>query len=160
AGFRYLAEEMGLRYTKDDGMFVHSGWLDSQPALGKYLDVYTDRQTGRSTTVDVRRSLNRYSLGAIVDYFIAHDPDWAAFESTVERLHAFSGVAELRNKGLAGHGFNGIGVEDVKEKYGAPPDEMLEALKTIYHGLFDKPPGEDPYHAVNELLVEIIEASS
>lgn len=160
AAFRHLAEEMGLRYTKSDGMFVDSAWLDSQPALGKYLDVYTDRLTGRITTVDVRRSLNRYSLGAIVDYFIQHDPAWAALAPTVEHLHAFSGVAELRNKGLAGHGFNGIGLDDLREKYGAPPDEMLDALKGIYCDLVDAPPGEDPYQAVNKLLTEIIDAST
>lgn len=160
AGFRYLAEQMGLRYTKDDGMFVESAWFSSLPALGKYLDIYADRITGRVTPIDLRRPLNRYSLGAIVDYFIAHDPTWHAHQTPADHLHTFSAVAELRNKGLAGHGFNGIGLDDLREKYGAPPNEMLDALNQIHLELFGAPPGDDPYQAVNALLAEIIESAS
>lgn len=160
AGFRHLAEQMGLRYTKDDGMYADSNWLNSLPALGKSLDLYTDRLSGRVTTVDLGRPLNRYSLGAIVDYFIENDAAWEAYRTAVDHLHTFSAVAELRNKGLAGHGFNGIGLDDLQEKYGAPAGEMLDALRQIFYEMFGTSPGEDPYQAVNALLMDIIEAAS
>jgi len=164
--FRYLAEQMGMRYGKSDE-FLDESWRKSLPHLDHFLNHYRRGHNGQMLAetdndilVSTTRSLNRFNLGAIVEYFVQHDPAWDNQRATVEKLFTLSRVADLRNKGLAGHGFDGIGLEDLEEAYAGSAESLLEQLRTIYTGIFGKPPSEDPYQAINALLVEIIEASS
>lgn len=164
ASFRYLAEQMGMQYSKSDE-YLDESWRKSLPALDNYLRHYRRGQDGRTLAetdndieVGTTRSLNRFNLGAIVEYFVEHEPRWKHRRAVVDRLFSLSAVADLRNKGLSGHGFNGIGREDLEAALGDSADALLDLLRRIYTEIFDVPPGEDPYQAVNTLLVKIIEA--
>jgi hypothetical protein len=158
SSFRYMAEQMGLEYGKSHE-YASQTWFKNQAELGPFLDVYIDRQSGKVNTVDLGRSLNRYSLGAIVDYYVQHDPQWDHWRSTADDLHALSTVSELRNKGLSGHGFKGIGRPDLEAAFGGSLDTLLDHLAHIYAALFDQTPGTDPYAAVNELILELAQAN-
>lgn len=166
ASFRYLAEQMGMQYksSKSDE-FLDEDWRKSLPALDNYLRRYRRgydgrklAETDRDIEVITTRSLNRFSLGAIVEYFVEHEPRWKPLRAVVDRLFSLSAVADLRNKGLSGHGFNGIGREDLEAALGDGADMLIDRLRRIYTEIFEGEPGEDPYRAVNTLLVEVIEA--
>jgi hypothetical protein len=96
-------------------------------------------------------SLNRWSLGTVVDYFLQSGaaPQW---QEPVQLLHRLSTVADLRNKGLSGHGFQGISLSQLEQKYGASLDVLLESLASIYRSMFQRDVGQSPYAAVNELV--------
>ena len=65
-------------------------------------------------------------------------------------------MAELRNRGLSGHGFRGIGRFHVEEAYGATIDELLEQLEEIYRMLFQRRVEDSPYAVLNEVLQQLI----
>lgn len=165
ASFRYLAEQMGMQYSRGDDEYLDESWRKSQPALDNYLRHYRRGHDGRLRAeadkvieVSTTRSLNRFNLGAIVEYFVEHDPRWKHLRAVVDRLFSLSAVADLRNKGLSGHGFNGIGREDLEAALGDSAAALVDRLRRIYTEIFEVEPGEDPYRAVNTLLVELIEA--
>jgi hypothetical protein len=91
-----------------------------------------------------------------VDHFVQHDPEQAALQPVVTDIHRLSTVAALRNKGLAGHGFQGIGKEDLDRAFGDDADRIVPFLKGIYTDLFDHPVGPDPYETVNTLICELL----
>ncbi len=157
AAFRYMAEQMGMAYSKPrDNRYVSKRWVQAQPGLGEFLEAY--RPPGASEPIKVivaSRSLNRFSLGAIVDFFVQSDPAWTGWRTVAQDLHRLSALADLRNKGLAGHGFEGIGREDLEAAFGQPPDTLPVFLDGLLTALFDQDPGPDPYQAVNEVLTRL-----
>ncbi len=156
ATFRYLAEQMGMRYKGKDNKYIDQSWVNEVDGLRAFLCDYTALDEQRYT-VDIDRPLNRISLGAIVDFFIANDPSWKPLHQTVHDLHSLSRVSQLRNKGLAGHGFQGIGREDLAEAFDDDPDEIAPLLKKIYGHIFGYAPGPSPYEGVNELLGSLLQ---
>jgi hypothetical protein len=158
ASFRLLARRMGMRY-KDEGSdeYVDQAWIDEVHGLRDFLADYTSPYSKqRYRPVRVEYSLNRVSLGAIVDHFVQHDPQWAALQPMVSDIHRLSTVAALRNKGIAGHGFEGIGKEDLDRAFGDDAHRIVPFLRQIYAGLFDHPIGSDPYEIVNALICELL----
>lgn len=158
AAFRYMAEQMGMRYrdaNRDE--YVHVDWVRGVPELANFLENYRHPVTGNRMPVEYAGvSLNRVSLGAIVDFFVGREDSRRHWQETAKDLHSLSRVAELRNRGLSGHGFRGISSANVEEAYGAGVDQMLERLDLIYTTLFGGKPGESPYEAVNHLLRRLI----
>ena len=157
AMFRHIAQQMGVEFSDDSQKYIKREWLEKQSALDKHLKAYQNPQTKRTETVDVNRPLNRYSLGAIVDYFIRVDK-WKKWHGAVTRLHRLSAVADLRNKGVAGHGFDGIGEEDITQAYGGTPDVLLQDLRATYQDVFGHEPGANPYDAINDLILKLIQS--
>jgi len=152
ACLRYLAEQMGMRYKDEkNDEYVDQAWVDRVPGLRPFLENY--KHYGRVRIAD---SLNRISLGAIVDFFVKNDPAWASRQQIVCAIHCLSKVAELRNKGLAGHGFQGISKEDLSQAFGKDADEIIPHLEKIYVGLFERSIGPSPYAAVNELIIKLL----
>lgn len=162
--FRHLAGRMGMETTGRDGQFMQQSWRESNRALDGYLKNY--RRTGQGkpsetpTQVETDGTLNRYNLGAVVDYFVTHEPQWAELKDPVEEVFKLSSVAELRNKGIAGHGFEGVGDEDIVKSYGAPSKEIILRLKQVYQQIFGDALAESPYTKVNELITALIEVPS
>ena len=164
--FRYLAERMGIEYSKsDDTQYLSQTWLATQPSLTDYLGRYSrdhkGKKTGKSTLVETTRALNRFSLGGIVDYHVESVDQWKPLKQTTEAIHLLSEVAELRNKGISGHGWDGVSRTLIEESYPASIEDLIQDLKQIYCGVFEVeqiPPS--PYQAVNELLLELLEESA
>jgi hypothetical protein len=157
AAFRYMAEQMGLRYAKPDtDEYIHREWFEGKADLVQFLQDYASPFDGEPIAIDVARSLNRISLGAIVDYFVTNEAAWHRWRASAEALHSLSKVADLRNKGLAGHGFRGIGKQDVENAFGGPYEKMVETLVAIFASLFGRSPQTSPYDAVNELVLRLV----
>jgi len=156
AAFRYMVEEVGIQYADDREQQVSMAWIKAQPGLDQFLNTYIDPQTGHVTPIDLRRPLNRFSLGAIVDYFVQKDPKRASWKEAVEKLYTLSTVADLRNKGLSGHGFKGIGRADLEEAFGDSVEALMEQVREIYTALFGHLP-DDPYKAINQLVRDLIQ---
>ncbi len=163
--FRHLAEQMGIEYSKSDKQHLNSTWLEaqSQQGLQFYLSEYRRDSKGAKTSKPNKvethdRGLNRFSLGAIVDYYVESVDQWKPLYETVQSTHRLSEVADLRNKGVSGHGFDGVSLEIIKKAYGAPIDDMLKNCEQIYCDVFkvEQMPIL-PYQAVNELLLELLE---
>lgn len=159
ACFRYMAEQVGMQYSKPgDERMVSSDWLEQQPGLKKFSAHYTP--AGANTgplEIDFGRTLTRYSLSAVVDYFIQQDLQWAHWQPVATKLHALSKAADLRNKGLSGHGFQGISRTMIEEAYGSGINMILQELETIYQALFSATLSDDPYAVVNQILLEGLE---
>lgn len=157
AVFRCMAEQMGVRFGKGS-QFLSDSWLASQPALVDYVRQYRRAATGKPLqphespiAVDLQRTLNRYSLGAIVEYYL-QAAQWSAWRDVADQLFRLSSVADLRNRGIAGHGFEGIGREDLETAYGHPAEHILDDLQDIFEAVFADRPGPDPYDTVNTLI--------
>lgn len=157
--FRHMAERMGVEYGKDE-KYLSTSWRKANPALDDFLKRYGRAADGQPaqepTAVDTSgRSLNRYSLGAIVDFFI-QQPEWAHWKTAAEQNFRFSTVADLRNKGISGHGFEGISRGDIEEKYGADPEAILTAMRGIYAQVFDREPAASPYDLLNDQVENLL----
>lgn len=154
ASFRHLAERMGMRYKDEDEKRVDPAWVRSVPGLSDFLDNYRTPDGQALRWMDVE--LNRVNLGAFADFFTRNDhaaiPLWPA----VEKLHRLSGVADLRNKGLAGHGFQGIGKEDLDAAWGEDADGILPLMEQVFQALFGYPVGDSPYDGLNEVLLKLL----
>ncbi len=159
ASFRYMVEQVGVVYSDKNGKYVKNEWLRSQPGLDKFLDNYQNPQTKQRDPVKLDRPLNRYSLGAVVDFFVQTQEPWKRWRMSAQQLHGLSAVADLRNKGVSGHGFDGIGQDDLEHAYGQPVEILLEDLRAIYEALFKQPPGPNPYDAINALILDLIQAA-
>lgn len=159
ACFRYMLEQIGVPYSNKDGKYIKSEWLQSQPALTKFLDTYQNPQTNKPDPVKLDRPLNRFSLGAVVDFFVQTQARWKHWHTCTKQLFQLSDVADLRNKGISGHGFDGIGQDDLELAYRKPIDTLLGDLKAIYEAIFAHPPGPNPYDAINALILDLIQAA-
>lgn len=162
--FRHMAEQMGIEYGKKDTQYLSQSWLEAQPALVAYLERYARGASGKPLVdkvlfVDTKRSLNRFNLGAIVDYYV-QQPEWTHWQNAAESNFAFSAVADLRNKGVAGHGFEGISRQDLEDAYGQPADAILESMAAIYDLVLDKMPGENPYNILNREVETLLKDAS
>jgi hypothetical protein len=158
--FRHLAEAMGLQYQGGDERYADMDWVESVPGLTAFLEDYASPVGKAYGRIHLRgRTLNRVSLGAIVDFFVAGGEPWGYLEGAVENLHRLSRVANLRNRGLAGHGFQGIGREDLRAAFGDDPDRIVPLLEAVYAEIFGQDVGESPYEAVNELILGVVEGS-
>jgi len=158
ASFRYLAEQIGMRYAdKSEQKYVDKSWVASIPGLQAFLADYKAPSGKRYRPVNLRQTLNRVSLGAIVDFFLKNDPHWAGFRTATDHLHALSKLADLRNRGLAGHGFCGIGRQDLDAAFDPDADRVFNLLEQVYEELFERSVGESPYDAFNDLLYSLID---
>lgn len=160
---RYMAEQMGIEYGKDTA-YLSDTWRSKQAGLDAYLKSYQRGADGKILSsgnspleVDTKRTLNRYSLGAIVDYFI-QQPGWTHWQGTTEKIFRLSSVADLRNKGIAGHGFEGISRKDIEDAYGDNSEQLIAHLKEIYNDVFPEAAiGDNPYDTINKLILDLIE---
>ena len=157
--FRHMAEQMGIEYGGKDAQYLSRSWRENRPELDQFLQAYGRTAEGRVLNVDTGRSLNRFSLGAIVDYFVLQ-PEWAHWRDAAEGNFAFSSVADLRNKGVAGHGFEGISRQNLEDAYGQPPEAIVQAMTQVYELVFDKPTGENPYDVLNRQVEALLKEDS
>ncbi|MBN1964766.1 MAG: hypothetical protein JW910_08975 [Anaerolineae bacterium] len=160
ATFRYMLDQFGVQYSNREGKFIRSDWLKSQSGLSDFLKNYRNPSTGDPDEVKLDRPLNRFSLGAIVDFFVEKNSKWKRWQTVAQGLHRLSAVADLRNKGISGHGFDGIGQADLQNAYGESPEKLLAGLSAIYQTIFGKAPGPNPYDAINALILDLIQASA
>ncbi len=164
AVFRHMCLQMGVQFSGDNDQYISDSWRKGNEKLDAYLNSYRRDNKGNRLpvnkpgcfVVDTSRPMNRYSLGAIVDYYVEHVPAWQHWQGTAETLHGLSTVADLRNKGLSGHGFEGIGKEDIEQAYGRSMEDLLDHLMTIYSELFKREPGDNPYDAINDLILNLV----
>jgi len=160
AAFRYLAEGMGMKYADGDkdGRRVSMTWVHGVSGLAAHLRHYVPGHRSRHPiAIDVEdRNLNRISLGAIVNFFVDNDPSRREKAEAADGLHRLSSVADLRNRGLAGHGFRGIGRPDLEEAFGEPAEYIVPLLERVYGEMFGKPVGASPYDAANALILGLL----
>ncbi len=157
ASFRHLAKDMGMVCKDKNDEFVDMDWVNGVQGLTDFLADYTAPDGKRYHPLQIDgRSLNRISLGAIVNFFVQRHRQWSKYQPTVDAFYQLSKVAGLRNKGLAGHGFQGIGKQDLDNAWGKDADTILSSLVNMYEDLFDQPIGPNPYAAVNGLILDLL----
>jgi len=157
AAFRGLAVRMGMQCSDVVGKYVDLDWVRGVPGLQAHL-ASRKASDGRPNPIHVDdRPLNRVSLAAIVGFFTQSDPAWSRQQMVVDDLLRLSSVSDLRNRGLAGHGFEGIGRPDLEEAFGEPPESIVPHLKRIYERIFGEPVGESPYDEANALILGLVD---
>ncbi len=159
ASFHHLAKRMGMVCQDDEKEeYVDMQWLTGVPGLKDFLADYTAPDGKRYRPVHVEgRSLNRISLGAIVAFFIETDPQWRPMAPIAQKLHRLSSVANLRNAGLAGHGFQGIGKQDLDRAFGEDSASIVPMLEETYEDMFGQSVGPSPYSTINQRLYALLE---
>lgn len=155
----HIVEQLGVQFKDNTNERIDTDWLEQQPELVKFARTYKTDDSKNPLKLNLHESLSRNHLLAIADFFIDTDNTWAAWRTALEQLHGLSPVAELRNRGLSGHGFAGISRQQITEKYGHPVDFLMETLAEIYQAIFQMPLGESPYTAVNQLLTNLLDES-
>jgi len=150
ASFRCLVERMGIQYKDGEGKRLDLAWVESVPGLLDFLKTYP---TPDGQPLRLEGELNRISLGALADFFVQND---RPLQEAVRELHRLSAVADLRNKGLAGHGFQGVSKGDLDRAFGEDADGLLPLLERIYQALFGSPVGSNPYEDLNGLIQELL----
>ncbi len=118
-------------------------WLETQPELVAYLEEKKVRYT---------EVINTYVLKMILAFFGKTDGN---IKSIVKRFEGFNNLQDLRNKAI--HLHKGISVEDVAQAYSGGERAVQEELWSLYEVLYGKPPVNNPYEQVNELILELIE---
>lgn len=158
ACFRFMAQEVGLQYEKPgDDRMISKRWLDSEVGLSSFCESYNvPGSLNGPIKINFNIPLTRYSLSAIVDYFVANDSKWSQWQPIAQQLHALSRAADLRNKGLSGHGFKGISRSMIEEAYSSDIETLLTEIESAYSALFNAPVSENPYAIVNKLLMEYL----
>ncbi len=156
AAFRHLAEETGMQYAdaKSDE-YIDRDWVQDVAGLDEFLSSYQTPQ-GKTFAVNLSYSLNRISLGAIVDFFVQRDAAWAHRQDAVNNIHRLSNLARLRNKGISGHGFEGVSKIDLDEAFGDDAGRIVPCLEEICRLIFGQPIGPSPYVAINELCLNLL----
>jgi hypothetical protein len=155
AAFRHLAEQMGMRYRDPrDDEYVDLEWARGVPGLNAFLRAYQISE-GRVIDIDLARSLNRVSLGAIVDFYV-RDAAWSQRREAAAKIHRLSRLAKLRNKGISGHGFEGVGKADLDVAFDDDAEHIVPHLEEIYQAVFDHPLGDNPYERINTLCRDLL----
>ncbi len=158
---RHMAMEAGVHFG-DSPAYLSDSWLKSQTGLLDYLAQYRRKPDGEvlppgqpAISVDASRTLNRYSLGAMVEYFaqVGSRRDW---QPVLDQIFRLSRAADLRNRGIAGHGFDGISRGDLESAYGDSIEALLENLRSIFTNVFGQPPGDSPYARLNEMVEQLL----
>ena len=162
ATLHHMAEVAGVAFGNRSENLSES-WLKGQTGLEAYLAKYRRARNGdmllpeqSAIAVDVKRSLNRYSLGAIVEYF-AQSGSRVEWQPVLEDIFRLSHAADLRNRGIAGHGFDGISRADLEVAYGDSIETLLEDLRSIFDSVFGQPPGESPYARLNAMVEQLLD---
>ena len=156
AALRYLAGRVGLRCTDKDGKYVDRAWLRSVQGLESFLQEYPTEEGQKG--IDLNRPLTRISLMAIVDFFAQGDPEVRGAIGDRDGLRRLSSLADLRNKGVVGHGFEGISKEDLTRAFGEDADQIVPFVEDLYVRICGRPVPPDPYAAVNEQLQGMLTA--
>ncbi len=155
--FRHLAEGMGLRYRKGDERYADPDWVDQVVGLRAFLEDYTSPVGDRHGRIRLSdRPLTVVSLGAIVDFFVARGKPWGRLQAPVSALHRLSTVTDLHSQGLVGPGFDGISRADLEHGFGQDLDHIVPLLEEIYGALFTAELGDNPYEALNGLILSLL----
>lgn len=161
---RYMAEQIGMEYSDEKTkLYVKTEWRTNQPELDKFLREYHRDNTGKEVQKPINidtsnRPLNRYNLGAIVEYFVTNTDEWAHWKDPTMQIFRLSSVADLRNKGISGHGFEGIGKQDIEREFGEDMDALFTLLESIFTNVFETSLGDNPYDIINKRLLEWLDS--
>lgn len=159
--FRYMAEQMGVQYGEKSNQYLSQSWLNKQIDLKAYLAIYPRQQDGilnpnKTIPIKTENTLNRYSLGALVDFYL-QDAQWAHWRESATQIFRLSRVADLRNKGVAGHGFEGIGLEDIENAYAADVQTLTAQMTAVYCTIFANELMPNPYDQLNTMIAALTE---
>jgi hypothetical protein len=128
AGYFILAEEVGMK-TTNDKRYLKESWLLENKELKRYLESY---KTPKGEQLNWRRELNRIILEAVVGFFAKNDEK---LQMVLNDFRDIDQLAELRNKTLVAHGYQGVSKRIVEREFGAKLEDILHMLDRIADGV-------------------------
>lgn len=118
----------GIRTGKRKNLSDQEGAVDSVPGLQAYLESY---RTSENNKLEMRREINRVALMAIAEHLATPDAQLpeesrARAEKVVEAAKKIEALADLRNRTIIAHGFEGVSEEDIPGS-----DTLVEDLRSM-----------------------------
>lgn len=143
-----LGNEYGVQF-EDQGKRIKKDWISAQKELANFLDNY---KVNGEQLLWRNREVNRRTLEAMMDFYAEKG---GVKDSVVSFLKALKELAELRNKTIIAHGYQGISREMLEERLGKGIDEFIEELKELAEDVGERPP--DFLDKLNDLICKEME---
>ena len=89
-------------------------------------------KTPKGEQLNWRRELNRIILEAVVGFFAKNDEK---LQMVLNDFRDIDQLAELRNKTLVAHGYQGVSKRIVEREFGAKLEDILHMLDRIADGV-------------------------
>ena len=128
-----LYDKCGVQF-EDQGKRIKKDWIDTQKELANFLDQYEVNGEHLSWK---NRKVNRRILEAMVDFYAK---EGNIEDTTVSFLKTLKKLAELRNKTIIAHGYQGINRKMMEEKLGKGIDEFIRELRGLAKDIGGEPP--------------------
>ncbi|HZU07466.1 MAG TPA: hypothetical protein VFB73_15995 [Chloroflexota bacterium] len=155
AVLRWVVEhELGLPTDATNGK-AHPAFverIEANPALHAHM-----QQPYKGRVLDYRRPPTLAVLRHLLDYLCCHGDEAARarFSAVAALLDQLEELADLRNRSIGAHGFEGVSEAAIRQCYGADRD-LLDDLRTLLEQL-GLAPEDDPFAQLRELLLARLE---
>lgn len=147
-GMLRLAFEAETHHNTDrigEGFPDFAAYLEGQPALRAFLTEQGMRLTGPEGPAPTTRL-----LAAILRYWVEHGGRGRALGPAYKAIKAVQTLADLRNRTIIAHGWQGVGEEEIRQAAGHPVGELLELLRWGLKALGVPVEVENPYRRAND----------
>ena len=138
-----LSNEIGMKF-EDQGRRIGKGWLNEHTDVEEYLDNRDDIQWKN-------RGLNRIIMRAIIDYYNGKNPD---IDDLVEIIDAMEPLANLRNKSIIAHEYQGLNRDILEKQIGKSLDSLIEKIEDMVVRCLGRSP--DFLDRLNQIIIKEI----
>jgi len=139
---RGYANSVGVKFTPDM-KFLDKVWLAQQTSLTKYLD-------GKG--VKYEGAINTFALKRILGFMGKTNQ---SIEDVVKCVEEFQKLQDIRNAAIHTHG--GVALQDVENAYHGGVIGIFQDIWGLYTILFGEISHDNPYDALNTLIMSLIE---
>jgi hypothetical protein len=149
--YRHLAESFGIEM--DDKGSIEK-WVVAHPDVRENLE-------NRKEPVRYQGSASRFLLGEVLKYLV-RDSD--THKGILERLERFEKLANLRNKSVLAHDFQGVSLEHLARTYDSSvpveefPGRIIQELKDVLDQVIPASDDTDVYKQIRVQIRKVIDA--
>ncbi len=127
---------------------ISEKWLDEHVAAWEFLE---------SKEIKLGLGVTRKTLLALAEYFAGSNN---TRRQVVKYLNRLDALGSYRNQMPFAHGYAGVSLESLKARYKTErEDEILRNLKWLVETVTAQPPGDNPYTAINALILDLMRES-
>lgn len=126
--------------------------VEEVPGLHDFLENYSDEEDGE---INFGSNIDRPTLLAVARYLTQPEAGLSTderrrVEKAVRSVEKIKPLADLRNRSIAAHGFEGVSRERLVQEYGS--DTLIEDLRASVGGVLGRPLPVNPLLELAEIL--------
>lgn len=138
---RLLALHYGMKLV--DNRKIDPEWLASIPKLADYF---------KEKSIDTNRNVTTFVFERYLGFRARSD---ASIKPLSEAIEAFKALAAVRNEAI--HNHNGVAENDIHQAYTGGISAVLAALRDFMQRLQRPVMSDNPYDALNRLVLELLD---